>query len=86
MARQVAGDQFCIAGIFHGRKLSQIDGKNVISRRKLLWIARLYVLCRQSLQTIAEKTFADRHKTAKFANVFSLESFLIIFEVPVIKK
>ena len=45
--------------------------KNVISWRKLSWIVCLYLLC----QTIAEKTFADRHKTAKFAKVFSLESF-----------
>ena len=28
-----------------------------------------------SLQTIVDKTFTDRHKTAKFAKVFSLESF-----------
>ena len=28
-----------------------------------------------SLQTITEKTFADRHITAKSANIFSLESF-----------
>ena len=32
---------------------------------------------RLSLQPIAEKTFADRHKTAKFAKVFSLENFLL---------
>ena len=35
----------------------------------------MYLLCRSSLQTIAEKTFADRHEKAKFAKVFSLESF-----------
>ena len=28
-----------------------------------------------SLQKVVEKTFADRHKTAKLAKVFSLESF-----------
>ena len=31
--------------------------------------------CPLSLQTITEKTFADRHKTAKFVKLFSLESF-----------
>ena len=31
--------------------------------------------CPPSLQTIAEKTFTDRHKTVKFAKVFSLENF-----------
>ena len=47
--------------------------KNRISRTKLLWIARSYrAYCPPSLQTIAETTFADRHKTTK---VFSLESF-----------
>ena len=30
---------------------------------------------RPSFQTIAEKTFTDRHNTAKFAKVLSLESF-----------
>ena len=40
--------------------------------------------CPLSLQTIAEKTFADRHKTAKFTKVFSLESFPLygIIRVP----
>ena len=33
--------------------------------------------CLPSLQTIMEKTFTDRHKTAKFAKVCSLEYFLL---------
>ena len=31
--------------------------------------------CAPSLQTIAQKTIIDTHKTAKFVKVFSLESF-----------
>ena len=50
--------------------------KNGISQNKLSWIARSFTMyCRPSLKTMAEETFADRHKTAKFAKVFSLESF-----------
>ena len=33
--------------------------------------------CPPSFVTFAEKTFADRHKTAKFAKDFSLESFTL---------
>ena len=33
------------------------------------------VYCRLSLQTITEKIFVDRHKTASFTKVFSLDSF-----------
>ena len=31
--------------------------------------------CQSSLQTIMEKTFAERHRTVEFVKVFSLESF-----------
>ena len=45
------------------------------SRRKLSWIA---CLCRAKechAPNFTEKTFANSHKTTKFAKVFSLESF-----------
>ena len=42
--------------------------------------------CRPSLQTIVEKSFTDWHKTAKFAKVFSLESFpLYVIHLHVLK-
>ena len=34
-------------------------------------------------QNFVEKTFANSHKTAKFAKVFSLESFLLNSKPPV---
>ena len=33
--------------------------------------------CSQSLPTFTEKTFADKNKAAKFAENFSLKSFLL---------
>ena len=36
--------------------------------------------CTLSLQTIAEKTFICRHKTAKITKVFSLKSFRLTHE------
>ena len=62
-----------IVGIFRGRKLSRIGGKNGISQRKLSWIACLY--CLLSTEPSRTLKFADRHKTAKFAKVFILGGF-----------
>ena len=64
-----------IAGIFRGRKLSRIGGKMEFRGENFRGLLASTAYCRPSLQTIAEKTFAERHKTAKFAKVYSLESF-----------
>ena len=49
-------------------------------RRKLSWIGEKYDFRRENFRgrhapNFAEKTFAYSHKTVKFAQVFSLESF-----------
>ena len=58
-------------------KLSRIGDKYDLCGKKLSPIGRM---CRAKGATppnFAEKTFANSHKTAKFAKVFSLESFPI---------
>ena len=62
------------AGNFRGRKLSRI-GENTIFAEKNLQIARFCSAKWRHTPYFAEKTFAYSHKNAKFAKVFSLESF-----------
>ena len=61
------------SGIFHRRKLL------LYLVEKWNFAEKTFVDCslvpRPSLQTITEKIITDRRKTAKFAKVFSLESF-----------
>ena len=56
--------RYCIARIFRGRNFRELV-------EKWNFAEKYFVECslRPSLQTIAEKTFAERHKTAKFATV-----------------
>ena len=46
-----------------------------IKQRNICRLLAHTVYCPLSVQTIVEKTFADRYKTAKFAKSLSLESF-----------
>ena len=50
--------------------------------RKLLQIARFCRAEGRHTPNFTEKTFAYSHKTVKFANVFSLESFPLYGTVP----
>ena len=52
-----------IAGIFRGRKLLQIGGKMDFTEKTLVNCSLIPpIYCSLSLQTIMEKTFADRYK------------------------
>ena len=67
----------------YSRKLSRDktfanQAKNKISRKKLSRFAQCglrYIEAHVTDKHFADKTFADCHKNAKFAKVFSLESF-----------
>ena len=48
-----------------------------ISRRKLSWNAKAYHRLVWACPNFLEKTFTGGSKTAKFVNVFSLESFVL---------
>ena len=65
--------RYRIAGNFRGRKLSRIGDFRGENYRGLLVFAGAPKDATPS--NFAEKTFANSHKTAKFAKVFSLESF-----------
>ena len=73
-----------------GNFLSYVSLRNyVLYSRKLSRIGEKYNFCGENFRRLlasaapkdatppnfAEKTFANRHKTVKFAKVFSLESF-----------
>ena len=62
-------------GIFRGRKLSRIGEKLRFHGENFRGLLARTAYCLPFLQTIAEKTFADRHKRAKFLKVFPLESY-----------
>ena len=64
--------QYCIAGNFRGRKLSQIDN---FCEENFCGLARLCSTKGRHSPNFAEKTFTNSHKTAKFTKIFSLESF-----------
>ena len=61
---------------FEGENFDELV-KIRFSRRKLSRIARFCRAKGRHAPNFAEKTFAYSHKTAKFAKVFSLESFLL---------
>ena len=63
---------YSIAGNFQGRKLSRIGDFCGENFRGLLACAAPKDT---TLPNFAEKTYANSHKTAKFAKVFSFESF-----------
>ena len=63
-----------IVGNFRGRKLSRI-GENTIFAEKTFADCSLLQCQRTPHPNFAEKTFTFSHETAKFVNVFSLESF-----------
>ena len=66
--------EYRIAGNFQGRKLLQI-GENTIFVEKTFMDCSLLSCQRTPRPKFAEKIFAYSDKTAKFAKVFSLESF-----------
>ena len=65
--------RYHIVGIFEGENL--LVGKLGFCGENFRGLLACTAHCQLSLQTIIEKTFADRYKTAIFAKVFSLESF-----------
>ena len=64
-----------IVGNFRGRKLSLIDEKYDFRRENFRGM--LAFAAPKDVTPQTEKTFMNRHKTAKFVKVFSLESFLL---------
>ena len=62
---------------FRGRKLSRIDEKYDFRGEKFCGLLTFAVPKDATPPNFAEKTFSDSHKTPKFANVFSLESFTL---------
>ena len=64
-----------IAEKFRGRKLSQIGEKYDFHGENVRGLLASAAPKDATRPNFAEKTFANRHKTAKFANVFSFESF-----------
>ena len=63
-----------IAGNFQGIKLWQIGEKSIFAE-KILRIAHFCIAKGATPPNFVEKTFTNSHRTAKFAKVFSLESF-----------
>ena len=66
-----------IAGNFQGRKLSRIGEKYNFRGENFHRVLTCAALKDTTPPNFAEKTFVNSHKTAKFAKVFSLESFLL---------
>ena len=64
-----------IVGNFRGRKLSRIGEKYNFCRENFHGLLAFATPKDATPPNFAEKTFTNSHKTAKFAEVFSLESF-----------
>ena len=64
-----------IAGNFRGRKLSRIGEKYDFRGENFRGLLACVALKDAAPPNFAEKTFANSHKTVKFAKVFFLESF-----------
>ena len=65
----------CITGNFQGRKLPRIGEKYDFCSENFRALLAHAMLKDTMPPDFAEKTFVNSHKTAKFASVFSLESF-----------
>ena len=66
-----------MAGNFQGRKLSRIGEKYDFRGENFHRLLACAVPKDATHPNFMEKTFANSHKTTKFAKVFSLESFLL---------
>ena len=64
-----------VAGIFEGENFREMVEKCDFAEKTFMRLLARTTYRPPSLQTIMEKTFAERHKTVKFVKVFSLESF-----------
>ena len=76
-AQHIALKQYRIAGNFWGRKLSRIGEKYDFHGENIPRLLARAVLKDTTPPNFMEKTFANNHKTVKFAKVLSLESFLL---------
>ena len=71
-----------IAENFRGRKLSRISEKYDFRGENFCGLLVSAAPKDATPPNFAEKTFANRHKTTKFAKVFSLESFPLYSMLP----
>ena len=69
--------RYSIAGNFQGRSLSQIREKYDFCRENFCGLLACTAKGCHTPNFIKKKTFANGHKTSKFAQVFSLKSFLL---------
>ena len=67
--------KYCIAGNFRGRKLLRKRARRFRRENFCGCILYRYRLCAHAM--FAKKTFTNGLRSAKFAKVFSLESFLL---------
>ena len=73
----MAHNNYRLAENFRGRKVSRIGEKYNFHGENFCGLLTFAVPKDTTPPNFAEKTFANSHKTTKFAKVFSLESFLL---------
>ena len=66
---------YCIAGNFQGRKLLQIGKKCDFRKENFRRLLAFATPKDATSPNFVESTFANSHKTVKFAEVFCFESF-----------